>query len=252
MSEETSARVFRGLFVTGTDTGVGKTVVTAALAAALRAEGQQIGVWKPVQTGTALGAGVTDAERLLQSTGIMERPEDVAAFTFPEPLTPMLAAKRAGVCLTLDGLMAAGQTIMNRYDALIVEGAGGVAVPLTDDAMMVDLMAELLMPALIVAKSGLGTINHTLLTVAMLRHRAIPIAGIVMNDGEQAVWKTDPSVAWNAELIERFSGVKVLGRFPSLPRSSHTHMEILIQTVRETIDLSPVRQALAVQNRGGC
>lgn len=96
----------RGLFVTGTDTGVGKTIVTSAITAALRAEGLNAGVWKPVQSGAFSGSGVTDAERLLQSTGIYEWPEAVAPFTFEAPLTPMLAAKRAGVTLTLKELIA--------------------------------------------------------------------------------------------------------------------------------------------------
>ncbi|MGM0881633.1 MAG: dethiobiotin synthase [Bacillota bacterium] len=243
--------VFRGIFVTGTDTGVGKTVVTAAIVAALRAEGQHVGVWKPVQSGGSLGSGMTDAERLLQSTGIMERPEMVASYTFKEPLTPMLAARQAGVKLSLEGILAAGKPLMKRYDALFVEGAGGVAVPLTDDAMVADLIAQLRLPVLIVARSGLGTINHTLLTVSMLRQRDIPIVGVVMNDGEllDQQDEDDPSIATNAELIERYSGSKVLGRFPSLHYTADT--ETLIQAVRETIELWPVRQALAVHNMGG-
>lgn len=249
MNRMKAETAFRGIFVTGTDTGVGKTVVTAAIVAALRAEGLNIGVWKPVQSGGLIGAGMTDAERLLQITGIMERPETVASFTFKEPLTPMLAAKQAGVKLTLGGILAAGEPLMKRYDALFIEGVGGVAVPLTDDAMVADLIAQLRIPVLIVARSGLGTINHTLLTASMLRQRAIPIVGIVMNDGELPDQKDDPSAATNAELIERYSGLKVLGRFPRLHQAADT--ETLIQTIRETIELSPVRQALAVHNMGG-
>jgi dethiobiotin synthetase len=240
---------YHGIFVTGTDTGVGKTVVTAAIVAALRAEGFNAGIWKPVQSGGSLGSGTTDAERLLQSTGIMERPETVASFTFKEPLTPLLAAKQAGVKLTLEGILMAGEPLMKRYDALFIEGAGGVAVPLTDDAMVADLIAQLRIPVLIVARSGLGTINHTLLTVSMLRHLAIPIVGIVMNDGELTDPQDDPSIATNAELIERYSGIKVLGRFPCLHQAADR--ATLIQAVRETIELSPVRQAIAVHNMGG-
>ena len=122
----------RGLFVTGTDTGVGKTVLTAALAASFRAEKLNVGVWKPVQSGALLGNGITDAERLLQGSGIDERPEAVAPFTFEAPLTPLLAAKQAGVTLTMKALISAGEPLNKRYDALLIEGAGGTAVPLTD------------------------------------------------------------------------------------------------------------------------
>jgi dethiobiotin synthetase len=231
-----------GLFVTGTDTGVGKTIVTAAITAALRAEGLNAGVWKPVQSGALLGSGVTDAERLLQSTGINERPETVAPFTFEAPLTPMLAAKRAGVTFTLKELIFAGEPLVKRYEALLIEGAGGVAVPLTDDALMADLIAELHVPALIVARSGLGTINHTLLTASFLRHHGIPIVGVIMNDGELTEPHDDPSADTNAELIERYSGLKVLGRFPCMHTDANS--ETLIHTIRKTIQLAPIRQAL--------
>lgn len=235
----------RGLFVTGTDTGVGKTVVTAALAAALRAQGLNAGVWKPVQSGTLLGSGASDAERLLQYTGMNERAEAVAPFTFAAPLTPLLAAKQAGLTLTLQEIVAAGEPLMNRYGSLLIEGAGGVAVPLTDDALVADLISELRIPALIVARSGLGTINHTLLTVSFLRQYKIPIIGFILNDGESTSIHDDPSIVTNAELIERYSGIQFLGRFPCL--HGETNTETLIDTVREMIQLTTIRQTLAVQ-----
>lgn len=222
--------------------------MTGAIVAALRSEGLHIGVWKPVQSGASIGTGITDAERLLQCTGIAERPETVASFTFQAPLTPMLAAKQAGVNLTLEGILAAGEPLMKRYEALFIEGAGGVAVPLTDDALMVDFIAKLRIPVLIVARSGLGTINHTLLTISLLRHRDISIVGVVMNDGEHSKQQDDPSAASNAALIERYSGLKVLGRFPCLHPVMNT--QTLIEAVREKIELMPVRQALEIQNRG--
>lgn len=240
---------YRGLFVAGTDTGVGKTVLTAAVAAALRAEGCRAGVWKPVQSGAPIGSGETDAERLLQGTGIEERPEEIASYTFADPLAPALAARLAGVRLALDELAAAGRPLMARYDALLVEGAGGLAVPLTDDAMVVDLIGRLRLPVLLVARSGLGTVNHTLLSVSMLRARGIPLAGVVLCDGEPAAAGHDPSAAHNAELIEHYGGVKVLGRFPSLRDTSLR--EELVRTVRETVDMEPIRQAIAGTIGGG-
>jgi len=234
----------RGLFVTGTDTGVGKTVITAAITAMLRAEGLNAGVWKPIQSGALLGSGLTDAERLLKSTGINEPPEAVAPFTFEAPLTPMLAAKQADVTLTLKDLIAAGIPLTKRYEALFIEGAGGVAVPLNDDALIVDLISELGIPALIVARSTLGTINHTLLTASFLRHRGIPIVGVILNDVDITEPHDDPSVATNAKLIEQFSGLKVLGRFPRLHTEATS--ETLILTVRKTIQFAPIREAFQV------
>jgi dethiobiotin synthetase len=238
-----------GLFVTGTDTGVGKTVITAAIAATLRADGVNAGVWKPIQSGALLGNGLTDAERLVSSAGINEQPEAVAPFTFEAPLAPMLAAKQAGVTLTLQELIAAGIPLANRYELLIVEGAGGVAVPLTADALIADFAAELGMPALIVARSGLGTINHTLLTASFLRQRGVPIVGVILNDGELTEPHEDPSMATNRQLIEQYGDLKVLGRFPYLPAEATA--ATLIHNVRQTIQFAPIRQALAVQPIGG-
>ncbi|WP_228469093.1 dethiobiotin synthase [Paenibacillus sp. JNUCC31] len=237
--------VIRGLFVTGTDTDVGKTIVTGALAAALRAENLNVGVWKPVQSGALLGSGETDAERLLQYTGIHERAEDVASFTFQAPVTPMLAAKQDGVTITLQEIINAGQPLADRYESVLIEGAGGVAVPLTEDSFVVDLISELRIPALIVARSGLGTINHTLLTVSYLQQHGIPIIGFILNDGESDEIYNDSSITTNAELIERNCGIPFLGRFPRLMDELNT--ELLIQVIREKIQLTPIRQALTVQ-----
>lgn len=236
----------RGMFITGTDTGVGKTIVTSALAAALRAEGLDAGVWKPVQSGCLLGRGATDAERLLQSTGICERPEAVAPFTFEAPLSPMLAARLEGVTLGLQEIIAAGEPLIGRYQTLLIEGAGGVAVPLTEDALVIDLISMLQVPVLIVARAGLGTINHTLLTISFLQQRGIPIVGIIINNSEGVDALDDPSIATNTELIERYSGgLKVLGHFPYL--HDEADPETLIHSVRRSIQLVPIRQALSLQ-----
>lgn len=241
--------VIRGLFVTGTDTGVGKTIVTGALVAALRAEKRNIGVWKPVQSGGLLGSGETDAERLLQYTGIHERAEDVATFTFKAPLTPMLAAKQEGVAITLQEIISAGQPLTNRYEWVLIEGAGGVAVPLTEDSLVVDLISKLRTPALIVARTGLGTINHTLLTVSYLQQHGVPIVGFILNDGESDEIYNDSSIATNADLIERYCGISFLGRIPRLMDEINT--ELLIHVIREKIHLTPIRQAITVQFMGG-
>ncbi|SFD63200.1 dethiobiotin synthetase [Paenibacillus catalpae] len=247
MNEAIAETSIRGLFVTGTDTGVGKTILTAAIAAVLRAEGVNVGVWKPVQSGASTGSGMTDAERLLQLTGIRERPEAVAPFTFEAPLTPVLAAKQSGVTLSLKELISAGAPLVDRYQALIVEGAGGVAVPLTDDALMADFISELRLPALIVARSGLGTINHTLLTASYLKQLGVPLIGVIMNDCTEP--DDDPSIAANAELIESYGGLKVLGRFPLLSADANT--ETLVHIIRETIELAPIRDAIILQSLGG-
>ncbi|WNR44940.1 dethiobiotin synthase [Paenibacillus roseipurpureus] len=231
-----------GVFITGTDTGVGKTLLTAALCAAFRAEGLHIGVWKPVQSGARLGSGLTDGERLLAYTGLPEWPERVAPFTFEAPLTPMLAAKQAGVSLTLQEIVAAGQPLIQSYDGLLVEGAGGVAVPLTEDTLIADFIAELRLPAVLIARSGLGTINLTLLTAAYLRQHGIPILGVILNDGEGAAGQVDASVESNAALIEQYGQLSVLGRFPRI--DGEVTAQTLVPLVCANIQLAPIRDAL--------
>lgn len=237
----------RGLFITGTDTSVGKTVLTAALAAALRADQMNIGIWKPVQSGASLGSRATDAERLIRYTGIKEEPAAIASFTFDAPLTPFLAAKKERVALSLQELAAAGKALLSRYEYLLVEGAGGAAVPLTENSFVADLIAKLHIPAIIAAHSGLGTINHTLLTAAYLQQRGIRILGFILNDGQLSDKHDDPSIETNAELIERFGGIQCLGHFPSI--RSEINRASLIHAAKEKIELNTIRQALAIQTK---
>lgn len=248
----------RTIFVAGTDTEVGKTIVTGAIAAALRAEGLSVGVWKPVQSGAVIGSGSSDAERLIRYSGITESPDQVAPYSFRAPLAPMLAAEAEGVLLTAEALRQAGEPLYARYDALLVEGAGGVAVPLANDALAIDWIAELGAPVLIVARSGLGTINHTLLTAAMLREKGVTVLGVVLNDGAEERSRladhndrregsenrngNDLSIATNAQMIERYGGLRVLGRFPSLPGEPES--KELAYIARTCLDLSTIKAAL--------
>ena len=192
----------RGLFITGTDTGVGKTVVSAALmhryrfAAPLR-------YWKPIQTGieesddtsevAALGA--CDAGEICR-TGIR----------LPRPVSPHLAARSSGMTIEIQPLLESIARERHRR-TWIVEGAGGVLVPINPTQTMVDLMLALDLPVLVVARTALGTINHTLLTLEALRHRTVRVAGVVMVG--------DPD-ADNKAAIQHYGRVAVLGELPRL------------------------------------
>ncbi|MGL5719242.1 MAG: dethiobiotin synthase [Alphaproteobacteria bacterium] len=155
-----------GLFVTGTGTDVGKTVVSAWICLHTQA-----GYWKPVQTGTSQGTDTDFLRKLGVSPCYPER------YAFKEALSPHTAAKREGARIELDAVAIPPFSQAN----VVVEGAGGVLVPLNEDALMIDLIQRLGMPVLIVAHTGLGTLNHTLLTLEALRKREIPIKGIVLN-----------------------------------------------------------------------
>lgn len=164
-----------GIFVTGTDTGVGKTVVSSMVVAALR-QSCAVGYWKPVQTGIELDDDTTEVRRLARCVN-----SEIAGdgIRLERPLSPHLAARLAGRPFAIPDLIATWQRLPSgRF--WVVEGAGGVLVPLNDREMMVDFIGALGLPALIASRSGLGTINHTLLTLAELRRRSIPVGGVVM------------------------------------------------------------------------
>jgi dethiobiotin synthetase len=200
----------RGLFVTATDTGVGKTEVACALVANARAAGLDAVGAKPAQSGVAPGEP-SDAERLREASGGVEPLEAICPWSFGPPLAPGVAARLAGVTLSLDGILASLRALAARHAAVVVEGAGGLLVPLTPRETYADLAVRLGLPVLVVARAGLGTVNHTALTVEALRARGLTVNGIVLN---QVAPEDDPSVPHNAAEIERLAGVRVLARLP--------------------------------------
>ncbi len=244
----------RGLFVTGTDTGVGKTVVAAALAATLRAEGWDVGVWKPVQSGHPLHHPKGDAARLLRLAGVDDPPEAVCALALAAPLAPQVAARLEGRAVDPEALLAHGQALARRHALVVAEGAGGVLVPLAPGFYVLDLMAQLGLPVVLAARAGLGTVNHTLLTAEAVRRRGLSLVGVVLVGGPAeepaaplAGPPLDPDVicrATNPELIAA-GGVTVLGRLPWLEEPLTT--DRLVEAVRRHLDLAPLRAALAGQ-----
>lgn len=193
----------RGLFVTATDTGVGKTEVTCALLAGARARGLDAVGMKPAQSGAAPGEP-SDAERLLAACGGAEPLDAICPYTFGPPLAPAVAARVEGREISFGRIVDAARALAARHEAVLVEGAGGLLVPLTDRETYADLAAALGMPVLVVARAGLGTVNHVSLTVEALRHRALPLAGIVLN---RTAPDDDPSVPYNAGEIARLTGM---------------------------------------------
>lgn len=193
----------RGVFVTGTDTGVGKTVVSALLVSALR-RSTKIGYWKPVQTGIEEDDDTAEVRRLAACDAA--EIADVGV-RLPRPLSPHLSARLAGQTIEVTDLLRTAESLPDsRF--WIVEGAGGLLVPLNESALMADLMRALSLPAIIAARSGLGTINHTSLTVSELARRSIEVAGVVMVG--------EPN-AENRLAIERYGGARVLAEVPVLP-----------------------------------
>ena len=205
--------MIKGIFITGTDTGVGKTFVASGIACALRARGIDVGVMKPFETGCRSRDGKlipADAMTLMRSAEAADPLDLVNPYRFRAPLAPMVAAQQEGRTIETRKVKKAFRALTKMHEFLIVEGAGGIMVPLTSRTSYLDLAAELRLPVLIIARPGLGTINHTLLTIMALRARRVPIAGTVFNhstDGRQG-----PAERTNPAVIEHLSGVPVLGQ----------------------------------------
>jgi dethiobiotin synthetase len=200
----------RGVFVTGTDTGVGKTVVAAAVCAALRARGERVAAWKPVVTGTE-EAGEPDHELLARASGI--QPTKVAPLTFEPAVSPHLAAELAGSTIEPTALVASARAAAGGAEILVIEGVGGLLVPLTLGFLVRDLAREMGLPLVVAARPGLGTINHTLLTVEAARAVGLTVVGVALTP-----WPDAPSAieGSNRDTIERLAGVEV-STLPRLP-----------------------------------
>ena len=195
----------RGCFVTGTDTGVGKTVVAAAICAALCERGERVAVVKPVVTGLDDAApGGTDHELLAAAAGVDTA--SVTAATFGPPLSPHLAAVLAGTPLDADTLVRHARAAAETGSVLVAEGVGGLLVPLTDDFLIRDYAVALGLPLVIASRPGLGTINHTLLTLEVARAAGLRVVGVVLTP-----WPAEPSAMErsNRETIAALGNVAV-------------------------------------------
>lgn len=194
----------RTFFVTGTDTGIGKTIVTAMLTKGLNAS-----YWKPVQSGLQ---EETDTDAVKRLTGLPENHFKKETYRLNEPLSPHASAAIDDVEIEME------QLVMPEYHTnhLIVEGAGGVLVPLNDENMIIDLIAQLEIPALVVSRSELGTLNHTFLTLEALRQRDIPVLGVIMNG---------PKNESNRKAIENYGQTSVLAEIEPMTEVNLTTLE---------------------------
>ena len=172
----------RGIFVTGTDTGVGKTVVTAALAIALRTHGYAVGVMKPIETGVLSSTDArSDAVRLRVAAGSSDALTEIRPYAFRLPLAPMDAARFEKRTVMLPTIMQIFLTLQSHHDGLIVEGVGGVFVPITSSLKVLDLIQRMKLPAIVVGRTSLGGINHMLLTLEALRQRKVSVLALILN-----------------------------------------------------------------------
>ena len=208
----------KGIFIAGTDTGVGKTFVSAILLSSLRKAGLDAVPMKPVQTGCVSRKGrlaAPDLEFILRFAGIKAtnaEKELMCPFRFKPACSPHLAAAMAGKTISFDRILRSFRKLAGKHQAVIVEGAGGVLVPIGRNKTMLDLMKMLELPIILVARPGLGTINHTLLSVGEIRRAGLNLHGVIFNQarrGRHGIIEKD-----NIATIARLGRVRILGCIP--------------------------------------
>ncbi|MGV8074753.1 MAG: dethiobiotin synthase [Syntrophobacteraceae bacterium] len=212
------SRIGRGIFITGTDTDIGKTVAAAATLISLRNCGVDAVPMKPVQTG-----GILRGEQMLspdldfcfRMAGIAPTPAEyrhMAPYIFEPACSPHLAAQKSGRRISFDGIKESFSALLGMHESVVVEGAGGLMVPIFEDRLMLDLMVFLGLPVILVARPGLGTINHSLLSLRELERSGLKVPGVLFCEAKITEWGEIEQD--NLRTVERIGKTRVLGRIP--------------------------------------
>lgn len=239
----------RGLFVTATDTEVGKTVITGALAAGLKARGWDVGVMKPLASGGVSNENgqlvSEDASFLMKAAGLGEEERQlVNPLCLAPALTPAVAAKVEGIAIDLSLVRESCRLLSQRHESVLVEGVGGIVAPLWEEYLVIDFMKELALPAVVVARPNLGTINHTVLTVDYARRHGVEVAGVIINGWEEE--QAGILENSNIEYIQRLTGLPILGKFPfsKAISVSGNQTEGLAQLAETHLDMDRISQVM--------
>jgi dethiobiotin synthetase len=219
----------KGIFITGTDTGVGKTFVAEGLIKAVREKGLNVCPMKPLETGCRLRQGrliPADTVRLIRASGVDEEIDLINPYRF-------MAAEIEGVKINRKRIFSAYDRISKKYDITIVEGAGGIMVPVFKKYLFIDLINDLELPLVIVSRPGLGTINHTLLTIDSLKNKGLHILGVIINYSVNI--KKGLTEKTNPEVIEKLAGSPVLGIVPYLRNPSDGRIQKTFERIAAKI-----------------
>jgi dethiobiotin synthetase len=233
-----------GIFITGTDTGVGKTFVACGLAAVLKESGYRVGVMKPAETGCAEKDGELfpeDAVRLKEASGCDAPLGKICPYQMREPLAPSIAAERAGVTIDIDRITAVYQEISSAHDITLIEGAGGLMVPLLPSYTYADLARVLKLPVLVVAANKLGVINHLLLTLEHASCKGLRTLGYLLNSTSN---ETSLAADTNREVLTNLTGLPCLGELPFINEFESNKTEAL-NSFAEEVDLRMIELTLS-------
>ena len=209
----------RGIFITATDTGVGKTLVTSALVLCLTQRGIDVGVMKPIETGVSRSANTqSDGARLRRAAGSHDPMAEVSPYVFRLPVAPLSATRVEGTTVRMATILRAFCALRQKHALVVVEGAGGVHVPITPSLNVLDLIYRMKLSAIVVGQSGLGGINHALLTLHALRRQKIPIVALVLNQRRPVQTKTaHVQERSTVSLLRHLAGVPLVGPLPYSP-----------------------------------
>lgn len=238
-----------GIFITGTDTAVGKTLVTAVLTRSLKKRGLDIGVMKPVETGVVQGRP-SDAVRLARAAQVSDALDLVRPYAFRLPVAPFDAARAERRTIKRSTIVRAYHQLHAQHDLLLVEGAGGVHVPITPTMDVLDLIEKLKAPVVVVGRAGLGGVNHAMLTLNALRARAIPILALVLNrtvPARSAVARRQERST--VELLRECAGVPVIGPLP-YRASLDVGFERAIEAMAANSEMRKLTKLLLASARG--
>jgi dethiobiotin synthetase len=240
-----------GIFITGTDTEVGKTLIAAGLVVALQDQGIDVGVMKPLESGAPCFESAPipkDAFYLKEIADIQDDLDLINPYCFQAPLAPGVAAEREGVEVDLQRIKGAYEELKGRHQFMVVEGAGGLLVPIAKGTLLPELIKLLDLPLLVVARSTLGTINHTLLSLSYCQQEGLDVVGMVIN---KSTPDADPAADSNPQLITQFSRAPVWGSFPYLKDyvGVKGNRDFLAQLFSQHIDMKGLLQRLGLSGR---
>jgi dethiobiotin synthetase len=232
----------RGFFITGTDTGVGKTVIAAAMIKAIGLIGLKAGGMKPIETGCLREEGAltpSDGLFIKKFADMKDALGRVSPCCLEKPLAPLPASKIDGFTVDLGVIKEAFRELSEEYEAVVVEGIGGLLVPIRKDYFVIDLARDFALPIIVVSRPGLGTLNHTLLSVNYAIKEGLDVAGIIIN------YRRPPegtlAEATNPDIIRLISGVPLFGVFPYLENIANTTVE---KAVLKNLDLEKIKRYL--------
>ncbi len=200
----------KGIFITGTDTGIGKTTISGAIARLLQSSGVDVGVMKPIETDCRANR-LSDASYLKMAARVDDSIEQITPYRFSDPLAPWPASMRERRPIRMSKIITAYKQLEKKHSFVIVEGAGGLLVPITAQIDVLDLIVTLSLPTLLVARLGLGTLNHTLLTIRHGEANRINFRGIILNQTQPTLTIADQT---NKAILAKKTKVPIFGPFP--------------------------------------